>query len=166
MSSIEEKESEVIVMDVISPVSSTSTSDSESTSDSQEEPTELFSGLQDDDEEEEEEKDAEGRGKQSSDSVLFMGDLRSSGSASPLEMSEERSSELEYPLCQRVYSNPPCEISTVLQRQCRELWDQFDGIGTEMIVTRRGRLESFIIRTVALLKILFQLDLCIRKCSD
>lgn len=153
MSTSEEKGAEVIVMDVTSPVSSsTSTSDSESMSDVQEEPTELFNRLQpedDEEEEEEEEEDAEGEGKQPSDilvsqndSVLFMREIpRSSGSTSPLEMKEERSSDLDYPLSQRVYSNPPCKMSAVLQRQSRELWDQFDSIGTEMIVTRRGRLD-------------------------
>ena len=157
MSSNEDASAEVIVMDVISPASSMSMSDSESMSDSQEESTELFKRFQVD---EEEEKGAaeEEEGKKpsditinSNDSGLFMRKVRSSRSASPLEMNEERCSELEYPLSQRVYSNPPCTISIVLQRQSRELWDQFDSIGTEMIVTRRGRLELHIICSGALL---------------
>jgi len=155
MSSTEDNSvEEVIAIDVASlSSSSTTTSDSESLSDAQEELPVLFNGLDPEDEEEddedEEDVDKEDDIKVASvasttnQTLLYVNDMqdiqRSSGSASPLEMQEERSSEFEYPLSQRVYSNPPCKISTVLQRQSRELWDQFDSIGTEMIVTRRGR---------------------------
>ena len=157
MSSNEDKSTEeVMIVDAVSlSSSSTSTSDSDSVSDTQEEPTILFSGLSpEDDEEDEEDEDEERADKEkklpvdianSNEALMYVSDMqdlpRSSGSASPLEMHEERSSEFEYPLSQRVYSNPPCKISAVLQRQSRELWDQFDSVGTEMIVTRRGRLE-------------------------
>ena len=155
MSSAEDKGmEEVMAIDVASlSSSSTATSDSESLSDVQEEPPVLYNGLvpedEEDDEDVEEDVDREEDIKVASvasstnQTLLYVNEIqdiqRSSGSASPLEMQEERSSEFEYPLSQRVYSNPPCKMSTVLQRQSRELWDQFDNIGTEMIVTRRGR---------------------------
>ena len=148
---------EVMIVDEVSLSSaSTTSSDSESVSDNQEEPTVLFNDIIPEDEEEEEEEededDEEKAEKQSlsiastNETLMYVNDVsdlpRSSGSASPLEMQEERSSKFEYPLSQRVYSNPPCKMSAVLQRQSRELLDQFDSIGTEMIVTRRGRYES------------------------
>ena len=33
----------------------------------------------------------------------------------------------------------PQAMSVTLESECKELWRQFDSIGTEMIVTRRGR---------------------------
>ena len=36
-------------------------------------------------------------------------------------------------------SNPSQAMSATLESECKELWRQFDSIGTEMIVTRRGR---------------------------
>ena len=35
--------------------------------------------------------------------------------------------------------NIPQAMSVTLESECKELWRQFDSIGTEMIVTRRGR---------------------------
>lgn len=66
---------------------------------------------------------------------------RSPRSATPLdtEEMEKRAPSTDYPQSQRVYSSPACGISAVLQRQSSDLWMQFDSIGTEMIVTRRGR---------------------------
>ena len=139
MSSAEERDAEVLITNTTSPTSSTSISDSESMSDDKEEPSELFNELEEDENEE---------GRLHSDiivqnSVLFMRELprNSGGSISPPEINEAISSEMDYPLSQRVYSNSPCPISAVLQMQSRELWNQFDSIGTEMIVTRRGRLD-------------------------
>ena len=154
MSSLnEDKDVDVIVMDVPSPASSaasssSSTSDSTDSISEENEPMPERVGhdgkdpsmpqiqLQGEcDDEDEDEIDASRNGL-----VIFRSDLpRISRSASPLEIQEERSSGEEYPLSQRVYSSPSCMISSVLQRQCCELWEQFDSIGTEMIVTRRGR---------------------------
>lgn len=145
---------DVIVMDNIPSPASSAASSSSSTSDStdsiseENEPILEGAGHDDDkepsmpkiqeecdDDEDDDEVDANGNGL-----VIFRRDLpRISRSASPLEVQEERSSGEEYPLSQRVYSSPSCTISSVLQRQCCELWEQFDSIGTEMIVTRRGR---------------------------
>lgn len=73
--------------------------------------------------------------------VVFGSDIaKSPKSTSSLDLEEEkRSSGDDYPLSQRVYCSASCKISGVLQRQCSELWKQFDELGTEMIVTRRGR---------------------------
>jgi len=138
----------MIVDEVSLSSASTTSSDSDSMSDNQEEPPILFNDIIPEDEEEDED-DEEKAEKQSlsvastNETLMYINDVsdlpRSSGSASPLEMQEERSSKFEYPLSQRVYSNPPCKMSAVLQRQSRQLLDQFDSIGTEMIVTRRGR---------------------------
>lgn len=146
MSSTEEKDIEVIAMDAPSPASSTistsSTSDSEDVSDEQETApsANVLDRIQLQDEEmpsplalrEEMAEEEEGQ------LVMFRKDFPRSPD-SPVVIEEERSSGMDYPLSQRVYSNPSCSISTILQRQCAELWRQFDSIGTEMIVTRRGR---------------------------
>lgn len=147
MSSTEEKDIEVIAMDAPSPASSTistsSTSDSEDVSDEQETAPSANVldriPLQDEEmpsplalREEMAEEEEEGQ------LVMFRKDFPRSPD-SPVVIEEERSSGMDYPLSQRVYSNPSCSISTILQRQCAELWRQFDSIGTEMIVTRRGR---------------------------
>lgn len=133
-------------MDAPSPASSTistsSTSDSEDVSDEQETApsANVLDRIQLQDEEmpsplalrEEMAEEEEGQ------LVMFRKDFPRSPD-SPVVIEEERSSGMDYPLSQRVYSNPSCSISTILQRQCAELWRQFDSIGTEMIVTRRGR---------------------------
>ena len=61
----------------------------------------------------------------------------SPASINSLDIEEEKNSGMGY--SQRVYCNPSCKIAAVLQQQSSELWKQFDTIGTEMIVTRRGR---------------------------
>lgn len=47
----------------------------------------------------------------------------------------------EYSPEDKVYScnKPDSEIAAVLNAQSKHLWKQFDALGTEMIVTRRGR---------------------------
>lgn len=121
-------------MDSPSPPSS-AISSSSSDSESDHEPAALDSndsehGDSKTDDEEEQEKDIQ----------IFRTDIpRMSRSASPLELKEERCPGEDYPLSQRVYSSPSSNISTGLHPQCCELWEQFDSIGTEMIVTRRGR---------------------------
>lgn len=151
MSSLaEEKDVDVIVMDIPSPASSaasSSSSEADSAESISEENEPILEGAGHDNDEDppmpeirgecdDEEDDDESR----NGLVIFRSDLpRMSRSASPLEIQEERSSGEEYPSSQRVYSSPSCMISSVLQRQCCELWEQFDSIGTEMIVTRRGR---------------------------
>ncbi len=47
----------------------------------------------------------------------------------------------EYSQEDKVYSNnhPDVKIAAVLNAQSKHLWKQFDALGTEMIVTRRGR---------------------------
>lgn len=148
MSITEDKDVQVIVMDSPSPASSavsssSSTTDSDSASE-EHEPTALET-IQPEDKEtqipgEEEEGEEEDDENGESNMVIFQRDLPGiSRSASPLDIKEERCSGEEYPLSQRVFSSPSCGISTGLQRQCSDLWGQFDSIGTEMIVTRRGR---------------------------
>lgn len=141
MSLTEDKDVQVIVMDSPSPssCSSSSTTDSDSASE-EHEPAVMETTLPEDKDSQAAEEDDEGGENEGNNVVIFRRDLPAiSRSASPLEIKEERCSGEEYPLSQRVYSNPSCGISTGLQRQCYELWDQFDNIGTEMIVTRRGR---------------------------
>lgn len=151
MSLTEDKDVQVIEMDSPSPASSaisssSSTTDSESASEGHE--TAAMVSIQPEDKdpqvpEEEREEDGAEEGDDEDERngmVIFRSDLPTiSRSTSPLEIKEERCSGEEYPLSQRVYSSPSCNISAGLQRQCYELWDQFDSIGTEMIVTRRGR---------------------------
>lgn len=48
--------------------------------------------------------------------------------------SEETGTEETFPS-----SNPSLAMSVAMERDCKELWSQFDEVGTEMIVTRRGR---------------------------
>lgn len=146
MSDIEEKRIET---DIPSPIfsatsSTSSTSDSDSaSSDGQRAPEDMLDDLeqeekslliQDDDDEDDGEIENEGN------LVMFGRALpRSPRSTTPIDMEEQRAPSTDYPQSQRIYSSPSCGISAVLQRQCNELWMQFDSIGTEMIVTRRGR---------------------------
>ena len=132
---------------VFSAASSGSTSlDSDSTtSDGPDAHSDMLGDLEDnkkalllhEDVEEEDEGDIENE----ANLVIFRRALpRSPRSATPdEEEAEERAPSTDYPQSQRIYSSPSCGISAVLQRQCSELWMQFDSIGTEMIVTRRGR---------------------------
>jgi hypothetical protein len=144
---MEDKDVQVIVMDSPSPASSAmSSSSSTSDSDSGSEVHNSASIQQEDKEHctpemEAEEGDEEEHGDERNNMVLFRRDLPPiiSRSTSPLEINEERCSGEEYPLSQRVYSSSSCGISAGLQQQCYDLWNQFDSIGTEMIVTRRGR---------------------------
>ena len=133
MSNTEERTAEI--MDAVSPAStlsssSASASDSSSVSDAQEDaPADI--GIE----------EQEGEDDECSGLVLTMRTIPSSprSSTSPVEALEERTSSEDCPLSARVYSSPSCKISAALQRQCCSLWSQFDNIGTEMIVTRRGR---------------------------
>ena len=154
MSSIEDKPVE---MDVPSPtfsaISSSSTSDSDTTT--SEGGPEMTMGMLDDDdlqqntkssavqEEEEEEEEEEDVEIQDDSNLVIFGRVlpRSPRSTTPTDVEEEeqRAPSADYPQSQRVYSSPSCGISAVLQRQSSDLWMQFDNIGTEMIVTRRGR---------------------------
>lgn len=146
MSLTEENDVQVIVMESPSPASSaisSSSSTTDSDSASEHEPAALENIEEEEDQEArtplevDEEEDVE---NEESNVVIFRRDLPGlSRSSSPLEIKEGRCSGDEYPLSQRVYSSPTCGISTGLQRQCCDLWGQFDTIGTEMIVTRRGR---------------------------
>ncbi len=136
MSAIEERATELI--DAPSPASSVTTSsvsDSSSLSDAHEEEAPALDdiGLED---QEDQESPLPGEGL-----VMLPRTIPESprSSTSPVEPLEERISSEDCPLSARVYSSPSCKISTALQRQCCSLWSQFDSIGTEMIVTRRGR---------------------------
>lgn len=144
-SSNEERDAEVTIMNVTSPISSTiSTSSSDSElSEAPETAADVFNP-------EEGEKELplipEPITAKQNNLVHFQRDLQESPrSTSPLEIDEEdeeeeeKGSEFEYSLSQRVYCSPSCKISVGLQQQCSQLWGQFDSIGTEMIVTRRGR---------------------------
>ena len=153
MSLTEDKDVQVIEMDSPSPASSaisssSSTTDSESASEGHE--ATALENIQQEDKEQLQVPEGEGEEGDGAEEggdenerngmVIFRRDLPAiSRSASPFEIKEERCSGEEYPPSQRVYSSPSCSISAGLQRQCYELWDQFDSIGTEMIVTRRGR---------------------------
>lgn len=144
MSLTEDKDVQVIVMDSPSPSSCSSSSTTDSDSTSEEHEPAAMESVQPDDKEsqvpEEEGDDDEGGENEENNVMIFRRDLPAiSRSPSPLEIKEERCSGDEYPLSQRVYSNPSCGISAGLQRQSYDLWNQFDSIGTEMIVTRRGR---------------------------
>lgn len=136
MSNSQERTAEIL--DAASPASSLSSSSAASVSDSSaiseaHEDVPAVIGIE---EQEDEEEDDDCR----EDLVtlrMIPGSPRSS--TSPVEALEERTSSEDCPLSARVYSNPSCKISAALQRQCCTLWSQFDNIGTEMIVTRRGR---------------------------
>jgi len=54
---------------------------------------------------------------------------------------EMRSLDSEYLPEEKVHCNnhPDSKMTVALQHQSRKLWKQFDTVGTEMIVTRRGR---------------------------
>lgn len=147
MSDIEEKRIEV---DVPSPAfsatsSSSTSSDSDTTnSDGPGAPVDALDDLEQDEKhlliEDNDEEDEEGELENEDNLVVFGRDLpRSPRSTTPVDIEEQRAPSTDYPQSQRIYSSPSCGISAVLQRQSNELWMQFDGIGTEMIVTRRGR---------------------------
>lgn len=63
-------------------------------------------------------------------------ELESTPPGSPLEMKS-----LDVPEQERVFccNNPNSRSTAALAKSSRDLWMQFDAIGTEMIVTRRGR---------------------------
>ena len=54
---------------------------------------------------------------------------------------EMRSLDSEYVPEEKIMcsNRPESKMSVALQHQSRKLWKQFDTVGTEMIVTRRGR---------------------------
>nr|CAE45764.1 Tbx1/15/20 protein [Axinella verrucosa] len=54
---------------------------------------------------------------------------------------EMRSMDSEYLPDEKVHcsNHPDSKMAVALQHQSRKLWKQFDSVGTEMIVTRRGR---------------------------
>lgn len=54
---------------------------------------------------------------------------------------EMRSLDSEYVPEEKIpcTNRPESKMSVALQHQSRKLWKQFDTVGTEMIVTRRGR---------------------------
>lgn len=117
-----------------STVSSSTTSDSSSLSEPHEEaPADIAV---------EDEQDDEADSLLPEEDLVMMRTVPSTSprsSASPVEALEERVAGEDCPLSARVYSNPDCKISAALHQQCSSLWAQFDSIGTEMIVTRRGR---------------------------
>ncbi len=157
MSSIKEKDSLDIPSPASSTISTSSSSESEYVSDVQGTPQEMHiyrhQIQQEDHDEGEEERDELSVAPEAiadpNDVIYLERDMP--GSASSLELEEKRS-RLDYSLSQRIFCSPSCKISAVLQWQSGELWKQFDNIGTEMIVTRRGR---YAMLCFVLLKIFF-----------
>ena len=148
-----DKVPEVTEMESPSPASSaistsSTSTDSDSTSESAPLQPEINAEchILEEEEEEEEEEEGEVDGEENNDEEISIYQRglpplvsRSASPLETLEMEEQRRPAMDFPLSQRVFCSPTCKISTGLQQQCSELWNQFDGIGTEMIVTRRGR---------------------------
>lgn len=139
---VEEKAIEVVMMNIPSPLFSATSSSTTSESDAIYDEPEGAADFQQEDNEssiqEEEEEEEEEEGAENGNSLVIFG-RDSPRSITPPDYEEERGSCEEYPPSERVYSSSSCSISAVLQRQCCDLWRRFDSIGTEMIVTRRGR---------------------------
>ena len=139
--SSEERSAEMDPLSPASTMSTSSASDSLSLSDAHEEQPTVITLDEQEQQEEEEEEEEEDELPLAGEGLVMLRTIPGSprSSTSPVEPLEERISSEDCPQSARVYSSPSCKVSTALQRQCSKLWSEFDSIGTEMIVTRRGR---------------------------